>query len=160
MVVGPCAGGELADGGQLRPSTIIVQGNPCHLLYQLYRTLSSSRSLPTTRPPSSDFDSLTHSSQPSWCVTKPGASSTQTAHTANHTRSSPSPSASSPPQATPPKPPAHPPHPQPPASTTLCAPTNPSTHPTTPRPLSLPSPPHTHWKLASPTGARLKMHSR
>jgi hypothetical protein len=74
--------------------------------------------------------------------------------------SSPSPSASSPPQATPPKPPAHPPHPQPPASTTPCAPTNPSTHPTTPRPLSLPSPPRTHWKLASPTGALPKMHSR
>ena len=134
--------------------------NPRHLLYRLYRAHSSPHTLSTTWSPSNDLN-LTYTLTTTIMVRHNARRLIhQTAHTANHTRSSHSPSASSLTPATPSKPPSHPQLPRPPASTTPFAPTNPSTHPTTPRPPSQQSPPHTLWNLAFPTGAPLKMHSR
>lgn len=80
-------------------------------------------------------------------------------HTAN-TRLPHSPSASCLTRATPSRLLSLPQHPPPPVSTTHCARTNPSTHPTTPRPPSQQSPPHTHWKHVSTTGVPPKTPSR
>ena len=92
-----------------------------------------------------------------------GASRSRRLHPNRHTtntRLSSSPSASSLTRATPSRPlspPQHLPHL---VYTTPFARTNPSTHPTTPHPPSQQSPPHTHWKHASTTGARPKTPSR
>lgn len=85
-------------------------------------------------------------------VCETGIRLTQHSHT--------SPSASSLRRATPNRPPSLPQRHPLQVCTTPSAPTNPSTHPTTLRPPSAPSPPHTHWKPASTTGARPKTRSR
>ena len=155
MVVGPCAGGELPGAGQLRPSIIIVQAIHAIFCIDSITLLFISYSV---------NHQFSHTSQTTHTFSQHGASRSQRLHPPNrhtaNTRSPHSPSASSLTRATPSKPPSLPQHPPPPVCTIHCARTNPSTHPTTPRPPSQQSPPHTLWKHASTTGALPKMPSR